>query len=398
MKVLKVKYVSTLCLLLGVVLLFSTSVKSKSEQAQSTESQESQYESESWQQAKLLFDAAKANDLDAFNAALAGGYKYVGPDNNSLVRFVVRFGRPEMLRALIDAGAKVDLKFERETSTSGIVIEAVKQLYWRDFSNGGRELKKKPNEEYLNALKCLKLLLENGANPNQMYIGYKHDKKTDQGAKIGGAEKPIFQGRSNSTMTEPAEAGDLEVLKLLYEYGADINEPKKYAKNTPFANAVYADKYDVIEWLMQHGADVSLRFRRPYRDPAEFIELAELNDDEMVKILLKHGVDPEKYGYLVEAVASGDKEFLDQILTAKPEINVNRVFSLSENIWYPARPLAVAICNGYEDMVSILLKHGADVCLKNLEGENAYSTMRSCKKPHLQEVLESSRPESSCVY
>lgn len=85
------------------------------------------------------------------------------------------------------------------------------------------------------------LLLKNGANPNDVEIGVRR--------------------KGNHTRLTPlmaaAHKGELELVKELVNFGAEINYKNEYER-TALGEAILLDKYDIILYLLQKGADYSI--------------------------------------------------------------------------------------------------------------------------------------------
>ncbi len=75
-----------------------------------------------------------------------------------------------------------------------------------------------------------------------------------------------------SALQIAANKGQLEVLKLLIEKGADINYQHPISKNTALHLAALSDHPEVVKYLISKGADVNVKLRagvsiiRPLRD------------------------------------------------------------------------------------------------------------------------------------
>jgi ankyrin repeat protein len=156
-----------------------------------------------------------------------------------------------------------------------------------------------------------------------------------------------------------AEGGHVKDVLQLLSIGANINErgfitrihntsgeSKGY---TPLHSAVYNKHVEVVQILLEHGADVLLkttlehlgRIRVPfvsYGHSALYIACAAFEStaqEAIMMALLKHGADVDAEDY------SGQ------------------------------RPLSKAILHHSIPAIKLLLKHGADISLPNDDGENA---------------------------
>lgn len=100
----------------------------------------------------------------------------------------------------------------------------------------------------------------------------------DGGSDLGGNATPLGLA---------AGQGDMELVKLLLEAGAPINDQTDCVRfggyATPLCNAVWAGKVDVVEFLLKNGATTDVVGGKFYRSITEF---AEKNSDKKIKELL----------------------------------------------------------------------------------------------------------------
>ena len=94
-----------------------------------------------------------------------------------------------------------------------------------------------------NQLEILKVLLENGANPNDVYI-----KNKNVYSILGYC---IWNNK------------DFEMIRLLIEYGADVNyvdkwySKNKYYERNMLCHAIIGRQTDTVNFLLKYGADIS---------------------------------------------------------------------------------------------------------------------------------------------
>jgi ankyrin repeat protein len=91
-------------------------------------------------------------------------------------------------------------------------------------------------------MKMIQFLLENGANPNICYSS----------SSLG------------SPLHRVCQKGSLEAVKLLVEYGADLNYKETrndrhgYYKDSALLAAAKENHLDIVKYLIEHGADVHI--------------------------------------------------------------------------------------------------------------------------------------------
>ncbi|KAJ7826554.1 ankyrin repeat-containing domain protein [Mycena olivaceomarginata] len=162
-----------------------------------------------------------------------------------------------------------------------------------------------------------------------------------------------------------AKLGFLNIMRLLLDYGADVN-----AQGGRYGNAIQAavvgGHLDLAQLLLEHGADVNAQGGR-YGTVA-IQAAAVLGNLDFARLLLKHGADVNahgrKYGNVaLQAVAAlGHLELVQLLLEHGADINMKGKFS--------GTALQEASSRGHVEIVKLLVEKGADV---NAQG-NSYGT------------------------
>ncbi len=156
-------------------------------------------------------------------------------------------GSPRVVSALLDAGAKVDLKSgaNKHTALSRAAM----------FGN----------------TKCMKKLIEAGANVNVLNAQNKSplymaahgvwggDGKTmrtllENGSKLDPNSKDEISPLEISQDFDPRE-GNRDIIKVLVRAGADLTR-RDLDGNTPLMNAVRNENPEVVRLMIQHGANI----------------------------------------------------------------------------------------------------------------------------------------------
>lgn len=157
------------------------------------------------------------------------------------------------------------------------------------------------------------------------------------------------------------EQGHIATARLLAGKGASVNIPNA-SGSTPFHTAVYYGYLDMVRMLIGHGADLETTSSEGY---TPLHTAAGFNYAQMIKILLEHGADIEaKYGSGVTPlhVAShwGHAGAVRALLKADAD---------TEAIGSDVTSLVLAVWEGHEEVVGLLLEHGADVHVRDSEGQ-----------------------------
>ena len=109
----------------------------------------------------------------------------------------------------------------------------------------------------------VKLLLENGANPN-------------------------IEGRDASPLVMASSFGHIEVVKLLLEYGANIEATASDGTTTALVNASYIGHLEMVKLLISCGSNSSIE----NEEEIDIVTIATLAGHKKVaKYLKKHRVD-----------------------------------------------------------------------------------------------------------
>ncbi|HBL98999.1 TPA: hypothetical protein DDZ86_05150 [Candidatus Dependentiae bacterium] len=223
-------------------------------------------------------------------------------------------------------------------------------------------------------LEIVKLLLEKGANPN---IANK-DKETplyltcsnnfieitrlllENGAKVN-----ILNKNGWTSLYWACCNYKLDIVKLLLEKDADVNIANKN-RETPLYPACYLGYLDIVELLLKKGAKVNIP--GPNGWPPLYWACAQDYED-IVKLLLKKGADvnitgPNGWTPLYWACSKYYLDIVKLLLKKGADVNIT-----GPNGW---TPLYWACSMDYVDIVELLLKKGADV---NITGPNGWTTL-----------------------
>ena len=127
-------------------------------------------------------------------------------------------------------------------------------------------------------------------------------------------DKPTFRGRT--PLSTAAFHGHLDVVKLLYEKGANVNH-KDDDEFTPLILASYEGHVKMVKWLLRNGADASNTDK--FGDTA--IESAEISGHDEVVSFLNKWRDVERNPDLrKESVVYKHKKFKKMCFQAKLKV------------------------------------------------------------------------------
>ncbi len=163
-------------------------------------------------------------------------------------------------------------------------------------------------------------------------------------------------------LSKAAWDGSMEMVKLLLEYGADINlNDLGIPALVQAASKGYAE---MVEFLLDHGADIDiLAFIVGGKYATALMAAAEAGHAEIVKLLLERGADISTYidGWspptaLALAAEEGHTEIVRLLLEHGADINVKDSFNGNT-------PLMIAAIYGHVMIVELLFEHGAEANL-----------------------------------
>jgi ankyrin repeat protein len=223
------------------------------------------------------------------------------PDGVSPLLFAVMDTQWDIARQLIEAGADVQ---QWDMFGDAPLLNAV-----------SRRTTNRPNpNDTLNetdGLTIVRMLLEKGANPN-MELFMRPAKQR------GGA-----MSRGTTPLIVAAEAGDLEVIKLLLEHGADAAHMQADLQTPVSALAGARGSPDqltqALDLLIQGGADLNVvsvhHHLQRSRGGSPLIEAVRANNEKMVEALVSRGAninlrDHDGLTALDHAMSRGQVAFL----------------------------------------------------------------------------------------
>jgi hypothetical protein len=192
----------------------------------------------------------------------------------------------------------------------------------------------------------IEALLKHGADPNS--------KNNDEVPK--------------SALAIAAGAGQAEIVKLLLEYGTDVNKPFGVG-TTPLIEASRKRQLEVVRILLQNGANVNAEDKNGFT-PLLSVRFSSSEDPDLIEALLDAGANPNVAitngrTALHFASFSGQMESAELLLQHGARINAKEDDGEA--------PLMYAAFNGSPRLVALLLKSGADANMKNDSGETALS-------------------------
>lgn len=149
----------------------------------------------------------------------------------------------------------------------------------------------------------------------------------------------------------------LKELKALFEKGANINGSKE-SPHCPLSDAVRFDLPEVVQLLLDHNVN-----RHP-KDLLTLMKSDSTNGVKIAKLLINYGFNPNipnSVGNYPLHYLPLDDELLSLILVKQANIEV-------KDKWGHTPLMSAAIYGKTSKNVELLLKHGADIHARDLEG------------------------------
>jgi len=161
----------------------------------------------------------------------------------------------------------------------------------------------------------------------------------------------------NELLARALQDGDLRHIRTLIDAGADVRARRPCG----FPIMRYASSEEVIALLVQNGADLNLK----YADGTTWLHTAALNDLEQVRILLRHGANPDSRGRrdktpLFCALLTRRTDIVETLISAGARVNLHTQDG--------STPLHQAILGGCYESAVVLLRHNADVNAREEKG------------------------------
>jgi ankyrin repeat protein len=337
------------------------------------------------------------------NFISGGGY--------TLLKYAAEKLRVEIVRTLLDMGADTDAETKNYSTTPLYV--AVQQ----------------------DDLEIVRLLLEAGANPNaqnvdlwfplasaqsiemvQLLLDYGADiHLTDEGGIDAlqdqddpevaaylieaGAQVNPGKGQAKAPLREAAEAGNLEMMRLLLLRGANVDQAMSWSE-TALMRAAQQSFVEGVRLLLDHHANVHLKddahgrtalfhaaapegftsykLMKEYSGKSLLDRLPVEQREQLKQLDLSQFIDDinnTTFGY----VASDSVESLELLLAAGADINARDAQEMT--------PLILAASCGRSARVAALLRAGAKIHLQDAEGKTALDHARLHPEAEHRDVI-----------
>jgi ankyrin repeat protein len=158
-----------------------------------------------------------------------------------------------------------------------------------------------------------------------------------------GADPLVNNNRSDTPLKLAARAGNVDLLSLMTKKGVRLKNEKSEAYFA-LSEAIYFRHLDAVKFLLENGTSTVF----------QSTGIAENRPKALIHVLLENQLDPKNFN-----------EILDLLLTHQAPIN--------EVDKHGNDALMSAAFNNRPELLRNLLRHGASIGQKNINGENALS-------------------------
>jgi ankyrin repeat protein len=175
------------------------------------------------------------------------------------------------------------------------------------------------------------------------------------------------------SMTRAIRDNDIRIVKLLLKMGVDVNSPDRIVFWTPLHSAAVHGNKEISELLISNGAKLDAKDKNGYTP----LDVALIdNHDEVASLLIEKGASIDNCT-LNSAAYKGKKAIVDQLI--KKGLNVNSSCASSY-----FSPLVSAINNAHDEVVELLIDHGAII---NPKEKNRYTPLHAAASHHNERTV-----------
>ena len=325
-----------------------------------------------------LILAAQKGLVDIVQALLAKGADPTAKSFEGWTPLIVACyaGQTEIVHILLARCGAADIKWRNKQGMNALAV-AVGQHH----QPGGR-------------MKIVKMLLSNDAKVDSRTLNgwtplikaaYGGHDDVIQLLLVSGADINASTPAGFTALIAAAQNGWIDCVTLLLEKGASVNA-KTSDGSTALVAACSGGYVEVVELLVEYGADVNV----VYKNGSTVLMAATVRGHKDIAFFLldKCGVDPnvvnhEGWTALLVAADRGRLGIATRLLTGSPAAAAaNRkeswccdVNHTSNNGW---TCLMSACQHGFEDLVDLLLAHGADCNVAQMDGWSPLLIAASC--------------------
>lgn len=263
----------------------------------------------------------RQGNSDALRKALAEGLPLEArdADGNTPLMLAAAYGDPACVRLLLERGADANatntlggtplLRAASDFEKARLLVEHGADVNWRSgLGNTALMLAARPRDSH----RAVELLLSRGADvnatnlwgatalmaaaaggdPRSVSLLLKHGARVN--AQPEASHVGFVLGGGRSALMWAAYHGDIELMKLLVAAGADVNG--EGFLGTPLSQATWSGQAEAARFLLERGARADQVDHGVGYSALHWAASSENDDPTLVRLLLKHGADPNLGG------------------------------------------------------------------------------------------------------
>lgn len=180
-----------------------------------------------------------------------------------------------------------------------------------------------------------------------------------------------------------ASSGQIEIVKALMDSGSDVNTKARGTKFTPLLKAVSKNCKEMVEYLLERGANVHDRDRF-MTSAIHFATMIREDDEYVTKLLLDRGAEIDRVDVrgrtpLSCAVCRGHINMVKFLL--------DRGAKIDSDDGCDGNPLSYASCSGHVNIVRLLLRRGANINFANSQNKTVIDKIAESRKLTVANIL-----------
>jgi len=290
-----------------------------------------------------LIQAVRQHDPESVKALLKSAPEQVnGLDGggSAPLHHAAGFGTLETMKRLIEAGANVDARNDRNSTPLHWAVSDTDKI--RRLLAHGADINAKTERERTPLslaaamrfdMAPLKLLLEKGANPNiasingqtpLMFAARAGNVEAMELLLAKKADPLAVAGSGAVALMAAAASRDVETVRLLLKHGVGVNAKTK-RNETALSGAASRGADDIVKLLLEEGAEVNIQDYQGH-SPLLFAAMSESMSAPTVRLLLEKGAKTDVSGHGV----SGPEETPRSLAGKRGDNEVARLLGVSE--------------------------------------------------------------------
>ena len=187
------------------------------------------------------------------------------------------------------------------------------------------------------------------------------------------------QGQQIADFINACKTGNMKVVKRTEKDGFDINAPLKEDGSTALMVAAAAGQNEVIQFLLEKGADVNAKKIFDYTPLMISINNSQT---ETARLLIEKGAEVNAFTNIKEtplsfAIEKCNAQLVNLLIEKGADINIKTKIE--------QKPLLIAATKGCEDVMAILNENGIDIEQAN-ETDSTTALMKAAKFGHYESV------------